>query len=235
MKLRKLIYFVLVMAYIMLSAPSFAQDAMSQLSDETSLDKAPDDFNYKIYYKNKLEFSSETGFLPYNIPFIFNKLTRDPWASSPLHYTLVPFILSLRWNLNDISGPWFLRGNTDLTFSGSYTYIPQGPESLYAAFITGVRYNFVQPNWRIVPYLEGRGGLGYTDSKGRDGVICAQGQDFTFTFMLGAGIRYNFNPRYSASVGISYVHISNLYLSEPKVYNYGINVFGPTIGVNVSF
>jgi hypothetical protein len=32
---------------------------------------------------------------------------------------------------------------------------------------------------------------------------------------------------------VSYMHISNLYLSEPKYSNYGINVYGPMIGLNV--
>jgi hypothetical protein len=31
----------------------------------------------------------------------------------------------------------------------------------------------------------------------------AQGQDFTFTFMLGSGVRYNFNPRYAIAAGIT--------------------------------
>ena len=118
------------MVYNMASTPSFAKDAESQLSNGTPLDSATSDFNSKIYYKNKLEFSSETGFLPFNMPFIFSGLTGDPWVTSPLHYTLAPFILSLRWHLYDICGPLFLRGTTDLTFSGAYTYIPRRPESL---------------------------------------------------------------------------------------------------------
>jgi len=51
---------------------------------------------------------------------------------------------------------------------------------------------------------------------------------------MGGGFRYNFNPRYSVSLGVAYMHISNLYLSLP-VENVGINVFGPTFGVNIGF
>jgi hypothetical protein len=97
----------------------------------------------------------------------------------------------------------------------------------------GVRRNFVQPRWRIAPYFEGRLGLGNIDAKEPLGVRYAQGQDFTFTVMLGSGVRYNFNPRYSISAGVGYMHISNLYLSEPKYPNYGINVYGPMVGINV--
>jgi long-subunit fatty acid transport protein len=80
----------------------------------------------------------------------------------------------------------------------------------------GVRRNFVQANWRVVPY-----------------VPWAQGQDLTFNFILGGGVRYNFNPRYSISTGIAYMHVSNAYLSQPKVTDHGMNVYGPTFGVNV--
>jgi hypothetical protein len=231
--MRKLTLLTLVLVGLTLSAPSFAQEVQRQPTSPTPLLPEPADSNSKIYYKNKLEIAFDAGLLPYNMPCLFNFVQGDKWWGPPLHYTLVPLSLSLRWHLYDPCGPSFLRGNIDITFSGSYTVIPRGPESLYAAFISGVRYNFVQSNCRIAPYIEGRAGLGYTDSKSRDGVLYAQGQDFTFTIILGGGIRYNFNPRYSASVGITYMHISNAFLS--KAYNYGINVYGPTIGFNVGF
>jgi opacity protein-like surface antigen len=97
----------------------------------------------------------------------------------------------------------------------------------------GIRRNFVQPRWRIAPYFDGRLGLGGIDAKEPLGVAFAQGQDFTFTMNMGAGARYNFNPRFSISAGMNWMHISNLYLSEPKYLNYGINVYGPMAGINI--
>jgi hypothetical protein len=97
----------------------------------------------------------------------------------------------------------------------------------------GIRRNFVQPRWRIAPYFDGRLGLGGIDAKEPLGVAFAQGQNFTFTLNMGSGVRYNFNPRYSISAGVNYMHISNLYLSEPKFLNYGINVYGPMFGIDV--
>ena len=191
------------------------------------------DFNRSINYKNKLEFSVEGGWLPNNIPFVFDLMIGAGDRMTPLHYTLVPIIASLRWQVNNIGGPSILRGNWDFTFSGSYTMIPRGPETRYLAYMMGIRRNFVRPNWRIVPYLDGRVGMGDINAKEPYGVLFAQGQDLTFTVMLGGGARYNFNPRYSISAGVSYMHISNLYLSEPKYSNYGINVYGPMIGLNV--
>ena len=225
-----------VLLLISLELPALcckAQDSQSGFSTEAFLGSESPDFNRKIYFKHKLEFSLDTGWLPENIPFIFDTLMGQPWAQTPLNYTLIPIIPSLRWHWGNVAGPSFIRGNTDLTFSLSYTDIPRGPEHLYASFMFGVRRNFVQPNWRTVPYVEVRGGLGYTDAKGPYGVPYAQGQDFTFNFIMAGGVRYNFSPRYSISSGIAYMHVSNAYLSQPKVTDFGINVFGPTLGITV--
>jgi len=236
MNIRTLAVIALSLSCFALSSPAFAQDSTNQSVNATSPDSEPADFNREIYFKNKREFAFDTGFLNNNSPFIFNKLSGDGWYrfQDMPDYTLVPLTLSLRWHLDDIGGPWILRGNTDVTFSGNYTVITRGPESYYASFMLGGRYNFVQPNWRIAPYLEARVGCGFTDAKGPHGVKYAQGQDFAFTFTLGGGLRYNFDPSYSVSAGVAYMHISNLYLSE-DAFNYGINVFGPTVGVNIGF
>ena len=104
---------------------------------------------------------------------------------------------------------------------------------MYGAFNLGVRRNFVHSDWRTAPYFEFRAGAGFIDAKGPDGVTWAQGQDFTFTLWLGAGVRYNFNPRYSISLGPSYMHVSNAFMSEPKYLDNGINVTGGMIGFNM--
>ena len=235
MTIRTLAVITLSLACLALTTPASAQDSTNQPSDG-SVYSEPVDFNREIYFKNKLEFGFDAGYFPYNTKFIFDFMEGESWGRPDVFpdYTLIPLTLSLRWHLDDLGGPWFLRGNTDVTFSGSYTVIPQGPESYYASFMTGARYNFVQPNWRIAPYLEGRVGCGFTDARGPEGKLYAQGEDFTFTFWMGGGLRYNFDPRYSVSAGIAYMHISNLYLSN-DAYNYGINVFGPTIGMNIAF
>jgi hypothetical protein len=214
-----------------------------ELLQAPSSKPARPDFNSDIYYRNKLEFSVETGALPINIPFVFDVFVGGDYSQRPLHYTLVPIFPSLRWHMGDIKGPWILRGNTDLTATLSVTAIPRGPEKIYGAFDLGVRRNFVHRNWRTAPYFEFRMGAGLIDAKEPDGVSYAQGQDFTFTLMMGVGARYNFNPRYSMSFGPEYMHVSNLYLSEQHLcptdavlhpcYNNGINVWGGMIGFNV--
>jgi hypothetical protein len=213
-------------------ARSIAEDSNSQPL-KIVRDSESTDFNKKIYYKNKLEFSLETGWLPNNIPFVFDFLLGSGFHVTGLNYTLVPNIASLRWQMDNVGGPSILRGNWDLSFSAAVTMIPRGPEKHYGAYMMGIRRNFVRRNWRIAPYFDGRLGLGRIDAKGPKGVQYAQGQDFTFTLNLGSGVRYNFSPRYAISAGVNYMHISNLYLSEPKYLNYGINVYGPMVGVEI--
>jgi hypothetical protein len=131
--------------------------------------------------------------------------------------------------VTNVGWRWLFRGNMDFTFSGSITAIPRGPETHYYAFDFGIRRNFVYRNWKVVPYWEQRGGAGIIDAKEPLGVVWAQGQNLTFTYNMGAGVRYNIDSKYSFSAGLNY----NAYLSQPQFYNYGINVYGPMFGLNV--
>lgn len=223
----------LILLCLTYPALCLGQDGVSQPSYEILRGPKPPDSNSSIYHKNKLEFSLETGWLPINIPFVFDCFVGDSYNQTPLKYTLVPTLISLRWQMGDVRGTGILRGNFDLSFSGAFTSIPRGPETHYEAFDMGIRRNFVRRTWRTAPYFDIRLGAGRIDAKGPLGVPYAQGQDFTFTFMMGSGVRYNFNSRYAISAGLNYMHVSNLYLSEPRFYNYGINVYGPMVGVNI--
>lgn len=195
--------------------------------------------NQGIYYRNKLEFSLDGGYLPINVPFPLDIFVGDNYNTYPLKYTLVPIIASLRWHLDDVGGPWILRGNFDLTFSGSVTGIPRGPETRYFSYQMGIRRNFVPHKARVAPYFDIRLGVGNIDAKGPLGVPYAQGEDFTFTVNMGSGVRYNFSPRCAFSAGLNFMHISNLDLSEGNgkpnwgIRNYGINVYGPMIGLYI--
>ncbi|WP_348267628.1 acyloxyacyl hydrolase [Edaphobacter paludis] len=227
---------ILFLACLMQPALSMGQNSMvlpSSAVTRVYQPAQPADFNTNIYYRNKLELSFETGVLPINIPFVFDVFEGDNYTQKPLHYTLVPIFPSLRWHMGSIRGPGILRGNTDLTASLSITAIPRGPETHYEAFDLGVRRNFVYRNRRTAPYFEYRMGAGFINAKEPHGVQWAQGQDFTFTLMLGSGVRYNFSPRYSMAFGPTYMHVSNLYMSEPKYLDNGINVWGGIIGFNM--
>jgi|tagenome__1003787_1003787.scaffolds.fasta_scaffold20990102_19 hypothetical protein len=193
---------------------------------------APDS-NSEIYYRNKLEVSLDVGWLPINIPFPFNVFEGDPYDLYPLRYTLVPVMASVRWHLGSPWGPPVIRGNWDITFSASATAIPKGAETHYFSYDMGLRRNFIPRNWRITPYWDVRAGLGYINAKGPLGVYYAQGQNFTFNINMGAGARYNLSPRYAVSAGLNWMHISNANRSSPGYSNYGINVYGPMIGLDI--
>ena len=243
--MRTLALSILPLACFVCPAKLLAQDGTVGSTSSTSAAAKPapviarkekakrPDRNSSIYYQNKLEFSLETAWLPIDIPFVYDVFVGDQYNETPLKYTLVPTLASLRWQLNDISGPWIFRGNFDVTFSGAFTWIPRGPETNYEAFDVGVRRNFVPRNSKFAPYFDMRGGAGHIDAKGPLGVPYAQGQDLTFTYMMGSGVRYNFNSRYAITAGINYMHISNGYLSEPRYLNYGINVYGPMFGLDI--
>jgi len=206
-------------------------------TDTPKVEKLPrsklPDFNRDIYYKNKLEFSLDVGWLPINVPFPFDVFEGDPYELYPLRYMLVPILASLRWHVNNIGGPLILRGNYDITFTGAITAIPRGAETHYFSYDMGIRRNFVPRNWRVTPYFDLRAGLGLIDAKGPLGVYFAQGQNFTFNLNMGSGVRYNFNPRYGITAGLNWMHISNANLSSPLYSNYGINVYGPMFGLDI--
>jgi len=218
------------------------EDAAVRSSIERSGISKPADFNQEIYYRNKLEFSLEGGWQPINVPFPLDIFVGDNYNTYPLKYTLVPIFASLRWQLDSVGSPWILRGNWDVTFTGSITGVARGPENRYFAYLMGIRRNFVQRNWRTAPYFDVRLGVGNIDAKGPYGVPYAQGQDLTFTVNMGSGVRYNVNPNFAISAGVNYMHISNLGLSQHTptaidphwgTINYGINTLGPMFGIDI--
>lgn len=214
----------------LIAAPGFGQELPDDPGHNLFRFKGPGDYNRRIFYADKLEFSLESGYLPVNIPFVFDFVTNSPYTTWPLRYTLVPNIASLRWQFDDIDGPWIFRGNSDASFSAEYVAIPRGPETRYLAFNFGLRRNFVPRNSRIIPYFDARGGVGNINAKGPDGVLYAQGQDLTFTLIMSSGFRYDFNSRYGFEAAGAYNHISNFYLSDPKYPDFGINTCGAMFG-----
>jgi len=232
-------WFVVLMgaALILLtpSAPAAAAESHDETSSASAVTYQPD-FNRRIYYKNKLEFAYGTGVLFYNTPLLLDPVIGDKFQRRPdaPDYTLIPQNFSLRWQLYNIKGRSFWRGNTEVSVTGNYTVYTQGPESYYGGVIFGLRYNFVQPNWRLVPYFDVSGGFGMTDAQhtneGRENKPeIGQAGNFQINFGFGPGIRYNPTPYFGVSVGCAYMHISNAYLRDP---NHGINVFGPNASIN---
>jgi lipid A 3-O-deacylase len=134
----------------------------------------------------------------------------------------------IRWGVMR-SDSW-LRGYNQFYFSGMAEPIFKGIENHYFGFNLGMRYNFVQPGSRLVPYISGGVGAGGIDSHPE--VPGGQGQDFTFNILSAAGISFIVNDHWKIDVGALYQHLSNGGQTDP---NPSLNLFGPQVGVNYSF
>jgi lipid A 3-O-deacylase len=136
------------------------------------------------------------------------------------------------WMLNDPSTTiGFLNGNLEaiLELSGSYVF------NGFGSFIIGpsalLRYNFVNPRWIIVPYVQVGGGIVYTDAykdMGQRGI----GQAIEFTPQISIGFHYRCTAHWSLDGEAMYHHISNANLAER---NRGINSLGGFVGVRYFF
>lgn len=151
-------------------------------------------------------------------------------------YTIVPLDLKASLRIDDDSldtflGGW-LRGHTEFFFRGDYDFIARGPEDHYEGLIVGPSYYFVQPGWKLIPYVEGGVGFVFADSRPDLGGL---GQDFEFTFIAGAGAKYMITDDWFVRAGVEYQHVSNAGLSEPTNANHPIDGLGPKLSVGYTF
>jgi len=151
-------------------------------------------------------------------------------------YTIIPIDLTASLKLDDVGldnfiGGW-LRGNSEFFFRGTYNDIVHGPENHYEGIMVGPRYNFVQPGWKIVPFVEGGVGFGFADSKPQLGGL---GEDFNFSFEAAAGAKYDICDDFYVRLTCEYQHISNAGLSEPVNQNHPIDALGPKLSFGYSF
>lgn len=151
-------------------------------------------------------------------------------------YTVIPASLTASLKLDDVSldhfmGGW-LRGYSEFYFEGDYEQIVHGPENHYEGIMVGPRYNFVQPGWKVIPFVQGGVGIGFADSNPAQGGL---GQDFNFTFDVAAGARYDISKDFFVRLEALYQHVSNAGLSEPASPNHPIDELGPKLSFGYSF
>jgi lipid A 3-O-deacylase len=151
-------------------------------------------------------------------------------------YTIIPITLTASLKLDDVSldrEMWgILRGYSEFFFRGDYDQIVRGPEHHFEGLVVGPRYNFVQPGWKLIPYVEGGVGFEFADSNPGGGGL---GQDFNFTFTAGAGAKYNITDDFFVRLGVEYQHLSNAGLSEPATPNHPIDGLGPKLSFGYAF
>jgi len=165
----------------------------------------------------RFEFAIESGYL-------FGAI------NPPASYEIGAEFLTARIRWGVMQGDTWLRGYNQFYISAIAEPIFRGIENHYFGLNLGMRYNFVRPGSRFVPYFSGGLGLGWIDSHPE--IPGGQGQDFTFNILSAGGISYIVNDHWKLNVGALYQHLSNGEQTDP---NPSLNLFGPQVGVTYSF
>lgn len=152
-------------------------------------------------------------------------------GATPLSYTLVPQIISLK--IPPISErPW--AGGT-LVFRSRFSLLLEpiisGPEHSYLGLAAAGELEWRSPRRRFVAFFASGGGFGWMDSKGYE-IAGAQGQDFNLNWLIHTGVRYRTSNRHQWSLGLYFQHISNRGMDK---INPGLNALGPTLGYSWIF
>jgi len=152
------------------------------------------------------------------------------FINPPRSYQIGAEFLTARVRWGVVRSDMWLRGYNQFYISAIAEPIFRGIENHYFGLNFGMRYNFVRPGSRLVPYISGGLGLGWIDSHAE--IPGGQGQDFTFNILTAAGISYKMNDHWKLNAGILYEHLSNGGQTDP---NPSLNLLGPQVGATYSF
>jgi lipid A 3-O-deacylase len=135
--------------------------------------------------------------------------------------------LRLGWMMSNPS-QWlfFPRGNLESIVEFSNSIVYNGFGHYFGGISALIRYNMVQPAWRLFPYLQIGGGVVYTDAY-KDRSQRAVGQAIEFLPQAGLGVRYQINPTWSIDAEVIFHHISNAGLAHRNI---GVNATGGVVG-----
>ena len=152
------------------------------------------------------------------------------FINPPHSYEIGAEFVTARMRWGGIENDSWLHGYNQVYFSAVLEPIFRGIENHYFGFNFGLRYNFVRPGIRFIPYFSGGVGAGAIDS--HPNIPGAQGQDFTFNILSAAGVSYQINDRWKLDAGVLYQHLSNGGQTDP---NPSLNLIGPQLAVTYSF
>jgi lipid A 3-O-deacylase len=144
----------------------------------------------------------------------------------------------LGWVLDSPDG-WGPQAGIDDPFRGSFQAILETTGSYvwssfgtYMVGITGlVRYNFVQPNWIVVPYIQGGAGIIYTNARNWSNQD-AIGGNWEFTPQFGGGLKFLLDKSWTFNIEGAFQHISN---ANTSARNEGVNAYGGFVGFTYVF
>jgi opacity protein-like surface antigen len=117
---------------------------------------------------------------------------------------------------------WY-RGNVEAFLEGFGGKIFEGPGSVLGGSEILLRYNFVQPQSKFVPFFQIGGGGVWSDTAYANEVQHLIGSRWSFNLEGELGYRYHFTQKFALEVGVEYRHISN---ADTASRNRGLNVIG---------
>jgi opacity protein-like surface antigen len=121
------------------------------------------------------------------------------------------------------------------TFQALFEYDYFAVTRTFGSYFTGpcalFRYNFLQPETRLTPYLQGGAGLLFNDAY-RDPSQRLIGRWQEFLLQAGLGVRFALTDRLSLDVEGDFQHISNARLAHR---NAGVNNAGVLVGFTYTF
>lgn len=125
-----------------------------------------------------------------------------------------------------VNGRGLLRGNWEGLLEVFGDEVIAGPGTGFLGASLRGRYNFVQEQARLVPYLQiGAGGL--ADDVYRDRCQRVIGSGFEFILQAGGGVRWSLGAHNSIFAEFEFQHISN---ADTASRNVGLNGFGGSLG-----
>ncbi len=147
-----------------------------------------------------------------------------------LNYWQTNFRFGLMLNSPSPKGS-FLRGNFEALVEGTTSAVYKGPGNYLIGITALLRYNFVQPDSRLIPYAQIGAGIVYNDVW-KTSTQDAIGQSIEFTPQASIGLHYMIRPKWSIDAEGMYHHISNAGLASRNV---GSNAFGGLVGFTYFF
>jgi len=121
----------------------------------------------------------------------------------------------------------FLRGNWEGLMEISNSIIFEGFGNYLGGITVLFRYNFLQPDWQVIPYIQGGAGIVYSDAY-KDEFQQAIGQAIEFTPQFSVGLHCMMTPKWAVDFEGMLHHISNAGMSQR---NRSINALGGFVGV----
>ena len=145
------------------------------------------------------------------------------------HYTDTE--LRFGWMLCSPHGSGWSRGNLQLLAALGGGGIFEGPGDKFGTAGAMLRYNFVQPSARLVPYLQG-GAAAFVSDISENRRQQDVGGTFEADLRAGLGSRFLICRYWSLNTELFFEHISN---ADTQTRNVGINALGGLLGVSRSF